>query len=1268
MRDRFFLLLAAGALATAGFVGCGDGEEGGGGGTGGGGTGGGGTGGTGGSDVSTECPQATFTTPAANATLTASQDKDGDCSNGINLDVLVATNAPPGTSASLLADGAPVATGTVVGATVKFSDVQLKSSGATKLAVRFASDPKCDVEIDVTSQCSDVGCDIAKPVLSATHPKLNGVPASQGGDRVSADGQDYQAAFEVTTTIEDGQPVTLTVDGKAQAAVAVAQGGLAKFPGVTLTPDGDHKVSATCTALGGKAGSSAEVTYPVDSAAPDLSNLVPADGHFFGPTDDSNTTKSGLQFEVCGETAAPDAIDLPASLGAGQQNFCVGIGTSTPTCAAATGSGANGQKGGCVELDCPGGAPFDLKVTLTDEAGNPTTKTISGVKCASTLPSVQIIEPVSGTGADVTTHILAATATQTRKDQDPTKPKAQYTVVACTDVAGGAGKLKVGLAGGALAEAASAVAVPAQSSDNCPTGFGNVLKFTNATLEESAMDINNALLTATRLVVEVQDVSTATGTSPAVDVWVDSEAPAITEWFPVGLCGKLYQSAVPVQETLGFFATNVPIQGTVTNGSGTQTFSGTASAPGGVTISPQVTFALGTNSVAVTTTEPSGNTGALKSPCTVTVGNPPIVTWTSPTTGTLLNASTDGGAAAGWQGTLTVQTDVGGSGGTVTFKVDCGGTVTTLGTANIDGAGVATLSNQTIPDCASAKIIAETSNITGKGVGTSTLTKVVDTVVPNAPTGLIVSVKDRRATTFALAWTAPSDGGQSVGGYQVRVSKAPITAANFDAAESVTYGGTPKAPGGAETLDVTNRIIENDYYFALAAVDAGGNRSSIVSAGPAKATFNSAVLSGSGTEAFGFAIDGSTSINGDGLADLVVGARNAASVRIYFGKAGGYTNTPDVTISGTAGTRFGFTTAVVGDVDADGLADIAVSAPIEASKGRIYIFKGRATWPANLTAASADYTIDVDTVADAGFTNGQFGYSIAPLGDFDGDGAADFAVGAYVYQSGRGYVAVIRGGTTGAPFTSVTLPADVGTKAYAFIGDAAFGTTGWFGQAAVGLGSIYSGGVPALVVGAPGASAGVVYSFKGGAGLPATTQATSAFEKYTGSGALRTGNPLTNLGNGVGVGSPATSGSVGGDGRLFFANATVFGSTLRTLTNSQATISGDQFGNALAGGAFSGSTATVSLIGGSDPDVAVSSMKLAGATPAKLYIVEGSKLTADLDVVTQADVVYTLPSDWNGSGWRTSAIRDSNGDGYPELAVCEQGNALNYAGRVIVLW
>ncbi|MDP2324173.1 MAG: hypothetical protein Q8N51_09105, partial [Gammaproteobacteria bacterium] len=106
MRHKCLLLVAASAFAAAGFVGCGDGEEGGGGGGSGAAGGAGGTGGTGGGDGSTGCPAVTFTSPGSGATLTVSDDKDGDCTNGIQVDVTVATNAKAGTDVKLLADGA----------------------------------------------------------------------------------------------------------------------------------------------------------------------------------------------------------------------------------------------------------------------------------------------------------------------------------------------------------------------------------------------------------------------------------------------------------------------------------------------------------------------------------------------------------------------------------------------------------------------------------------------------------------------------------------------------------------------------------------------------------------------------------------------------------------------------------------------------------------------------------------------------------------------------------------------------------------------------------------------------------------------------------------------------------------------------------------------------------------------------------------------------------------------------------------------------------
>ncbi|MCC6652917.1 MAG: FG-GAP repeat protein [Candidatus Eisenbacteria bacterium] len=1266
MRQRLFLLLAAGTVALAGFAGCGDGEEGGSSG------GGGGTGGDGGG----LCPTASFTAPAEGAKLGAQDDADGDCSNGLQLDVTVATSAASGTTAALLADGQEVGTATAAGAVLKFSKVTLPSKASVELTVRFGGAAACDEVISVTTDCGAPGCEIGKPVLSPTHPKLNGVPVPEGGDRASAPGQQYQVAFEVTTDVDDGQPVTLTVDGKASTAVALAAAGIASFPGVTLTPDGDHKVQAVCKATGGESGASAEVTYPVDTMAPDLTNTTPDDGKFFGPTDDSDPVKSGLQFEVCGQTTAADALDLPASLGSGQNNFCVGIGTSTPVCAPAKTAGVGSANGGCVDLDCPGGAPFDLTVTLRDDAGNPTAKTIKGVRCASTLPSVQVIDPVDGTGADVTKHILAASMVQPRKDQDATKTGCQFTVSACTDV-NGKGTLYAGV--GTPVEVAGQKDIQAQAAsagDNCPASYPFVIKFVNADLPESAETAANALQTPTSLYVKVTDTSTAVGTSPTVQVWADCTAPTITEWTPNPLCGKLYQSASDVTQNLILGSTNSPVAVTITSSGTPQSYTEQSWALGFSSFG-NVTFKQGTNDVVATTTEPVGNTGALKSPCSVTVGNPPIVTWTSPTLATALNAATDGNSGtAGWQGTLSVQTNVGGSGGTVTFKVNCGGTVTTLGTSNIDGAGVATLANATLPECASATITAETSNIAGKGVGTASLAnKPVDTVVPGAPTGLAVAVKDRRATSFTLSWTAPADNGTSaVGGYQVRVSKVAITAGNFDAAEVVAFLGAPKAPGQAESLEANSRVIETNYYFAVAATDAAGNRGTVVATGPSKATFNQIVLkSGTTNEQIGIAIDASSSINGDAFTDLLVGGRNGYHLYIWLGSASGYGANPDVTITGVSGTRFGQGAAVVGDIDGDSLPDIAVGAPLEAGKGRVYIFKGRATWPAALAHTQADYVVDVDAAADSKFTGSVFGAIITPLGDIDQDGAADFAASAFIYGAGQGYVAIVRGVTSGNAFpATTTIPAAVGTRVIAVVGDPAV-PKGWFGSRVVGLGPYYSGNHPAMVVSAP--PAGLVYSFQGDTGLSGTILAANAKEKYTGVASYRTGQTLSNLGpvtavTSLGVGAPASQSSAGGEARLFYGSAaSLFTNSPVVITNSVAQSVGDNFSYALFGGGFSGSTVNVSLIGASGVDVGFSSIKLAG-NPAKLYLAEGSKLGASGDIVSLADVVVDLPADWVGSSGQSGPIKDMNNDGYADIALGEQTNGAvsSYDGRVIVLW
>jgi len=77
-------------------------------------------------------------------------------------------------------------------------------------------------------------------------------------------------------------------------------------------------------------------------------------------------------------------------------------------------------------------------------------------------------------------------------------------------------------------------------------------------------------------------------------------------------------------------------------------------------------------------------------------------------------------------------------------------------------------------------------------------------------------------------------------------------------------------------------------------------------------------------------------LNGDGYNDLAVGRPNfsmtygalAGSVFVYFGSPVFETHAPDLVLSaGIAGDRFGFCVEMIGDINGDGLPELAVGAP-----------------------------------------------------------------------------------------------------------------------------------------------------------------------------------------------------------------------------------------------------------------------------------------------------------------------------------------------------
>ena len=298
----------------------------------------------------------------------------------------------------------------------------------------------------------------------------------------------------------------------------------------------------------------------------------------------------------------------------------------------------------------------------------------------------------------------------------------------------------------------------------------------------------------------------------------------------------------------------------------------------------------------------------------------------------------------------------------------------------------------------------------GGGAGKSEADGGTDAAVPLDLTAVVL---DRRQTSFRLTWPAPATGtGGAVAGYDIRVAKVPITAANFDDTAvtlTVTYTGVPAAPGRLDGMVVKNLNIEQSYYFAIVGKDSSGTRGTIMATTAAvRAQFLTTMLSGTGTDGFGQDLDGSgdfgtagsLSFTADGFSDLIVGADGGKHVYIYFGTAAGYVSTPSITITGTV-ADFGQAVVNAGDLDGDGLADIAIASPNDGGGGKVYIFSRKNppsswgttnSWPATLTDTQANYVLTADGTF-AGGTGSIQPVGMARLGNFDGSGADDLAIG-----------------------------------------------------------------------------------------------------------------------------------------------------------------------------------------------------------------------------------------------------------------------------------
>jgi hypothetical protein len=345
--------------------------------------------------------------------------------------------------------------------------------------------------------------------------------------------------------------------------------------------------------------------------------------------------------------------------------------------------------------------------------------------------------------------------------------------------------------------------------------------------------------------------------------------------------------------------------------------------------------------------------------------------------------------------------------------------------------------------------------------------------------------------TLDLAALGPGDGFRIVGASSFDYAGVSASAAgdvNGDGFDDIVVGADRSNSDGA---DAGEAYVVFGRSSGFGAVVAGVETVSAATLSPQQGFVIRGDAAG---DRAGFSVSGGGDFNGDGLADIVIGARNgddggsnAGEAYVVFGSTSGFGVTVGVrtvvdltSLSPAQGLvihgpfaegQAGFSVAFAGDVDGDGFDDIAIGAPFaDSERGMVAIVSGGQVSPGTLIGGRQVVNLGAalpgEVFTFAGEQAGsRTGWSVASAGDVNGDGVGDLIVGApwwadAAVKDGRAYV--IFGSAGGLPAIDLaSLTPQQGFVIDAPAGDVRTGTS------VAAAGDVNGDGFDDLIVGSP---------------------------------------------------------------------------------------------------------------------------------------------------------------------------------------------------------